>query len=293
MSRIGGHRVTVRSRGRRAAMVGVAAVVLGATLAAGALAASTNFTELATSPEAAGDGPTAVAVADLDGDLDRDLAVANTADDNVTIHRNNGAGNFIEPASSPELTGDQPTSVAAADLDGDGDQDLAVANLFADNVTILRNRGTGNFFQPASSPEAAGDGPFSVTAGDLDGDGDRDLAITNLLGDNVTILRNLGSANFNQAGSSPETVGDGPVSIAAADFDGDTDLDLAVTNQSASTLTILRNTVSANFNEAATSPEVAGISPSSVAADDLDGDGDPDLAVANFSSDNVSILGNQ
>ena len=38
---------------------------------------------------------------------------------------------------------------------------------------------------------------------------------------------------------------------------------------------------------------MAGISPTSVAADDLDGDGDPDLAVANFSSDDVSILGNQ
>jgi FG-GAP-like repeat len=66
---------------------------------------------------------------------------------------------FFEPASSPEAAGDAPQSVAAADLDGDGDQDLAVANLFSDNVTILRNTGSGNFRQPASSPVAAGDVP--------------------------------------------------------------------------------------------------------------------------------------
>ena len=120
MSRIGGHRVSGRSRGRRAGIVGVAAVVLGATLAAGALAASTNFTELATSPEPAGDGPSAVAVADLDGDLDRDLAVANAADDNVTIHRNNGAGNFVErleprdDGRSAHVASPPPTSTATA-----------------------------------------------------------------------------------------------------------------------------------------------------------------------------------
>jgi hypothetical protein len=58
----------------------------------------------------------------------------------VTILRNSGAGNFSQPASSPEVVGDRPLSVAAADLDGDGDPDLALANQLTDNVSILRNR---------------------------------------------------------------------------------------------------------------------------------------------------------
>ena len=61
--------------------------------------------------------------------------------DGLTILRNNGFGNFVEPASSPEPTGNGPRrAVAAADLDGDADLDLAVANSLSDDVTILRNR---------------------------------------------------------------------------------------------------------------------------------------------------------
>ena len=60
----------------------------------------------------------------------------------MTILRNPGAGNFSQPATSPEAVGDNPRSVAAADLDGDADRDLAIANAATDNVTILRNAGS-------------------------------------------------------------------------------------------------------------------------------------------------------
>jgi hypothetical protein len=104
---------------------------------------------------------------------------------------------FFEPASSPEAAGDTPQGVAAADLDGDGDQDLAVANLFSDNVTILKNNGSGNLRETASSPIATGDAPAKVAAVDLDGEGDQDLAVVNQ-SNTVTILRNNGHARFRE-----------------------------------------------------------------------------------------------
>ena len=58
----------------------------------------------------------------------------------MTILRNLGSGNFVQPATSPEAAGQTPTSVFAADLDGDADRDLAIANLNSFDVTILRNR---------------------------------------------------------------------------------------------------------------------------------------------------------
>ena len=135
---------------------------------------------------------------------------------------------LVELSSSPEAVADTPQSIAAADLDGDGDQDGATANFNSDNVTILKNTGAGDFREAASSPEAAGDGPDSIVAADLDGDGDQDLAIANENVPNVTILRNNGRGNFRERSSSPEPAGAVPAQIVAADLDGDGDQDLAV-----------------------------------------------------------------
>ena len=84
-----------------------------------------------------------------------------TSSGQVTVLRNAGTGNFSEPATSPETVGASPSSIAAADFDGDADVDLAVtsADNNTDNVTILRNKGNADFVQPTSSPEDAGLAP--------------------------------------------------------------------------------------------------------------------------------------
>jgi hypothetical protein len=249
---------------------------------------SGKFAQSASSPVAVGDRPYAIVAADLDGDGDQDLAVPNISSDNVTILLNNSSGQFT-PASSPVSVGHNPNHIVAADLDGDGDQDLAVT-IYSDNVTILRNHGSGKFTQSASSPVMVGDNPIAIAAADLDGDGDQDLAVSNVYSHNVTILRNNGSGKFAQSASSPVAVGDRPFAIVAADLDGDGDQDLAVSKVYSHNVTILRNNGSGRFTQPASSPVAVGDKPFAIAAADLDGDGDQDLAVANGSSDNVTIL---
>ena len=129
---------------------------------------------------------------------------------------------------------------------------------------------------------------------DIDGDGDRDLTVTNQGSDDVTVLRNNGSANFNALLSSPEGVGGRPLGQpATADFDGDGDTDLAVSNADDDNISILRNAGGGNFTQPATSPESVGDNPRRQVAADLDGDGDPDLAVANQNGSSVTILRNR
>jgi hypothetical protein len=277
-------------------VVGVVLVLLAS--AGAALAASTNFVEPATSPESVGAAPTSMVATDLDGDGDRDLATANVSGGNVTVLRNNGHANFAEPASSPEDAGSFPDYIASADIDGDLDADLIVSNQESDDLTILRNKGNGNFVEPATSPEPAGDVPVSVAPADLDGDGDVDLAIANAIEsnapDDVTILLNRGTGNFVAAPTSPENAGNKPVSIVAANLDGDGDVDLAVANQQGNNITVFRNNGSANFTEAPGSPETAGSFPQDIIAARLDGDAATDLAVVNqgSSSEDVTILRN-
>ncbi len=323
-------------------LLATAAVVFSVSLVSVALAASNNFAELPSSPETTGNAPQAVVAADLDADGDPDLATANTGAGNVTILRNNGAGNLAEPGSSPAPAGAAPLAAGVADLDGDTDPDLAVANLDSDDVTILRNNGaaaftpaatspdvgdapralvvadldgdldqdiatgnrdsddvtillndgTGEFSEPASSPVPVGPGPVGITAADLDGDTDRDIATSTVAADSVTVLLNDGSGAFTEAPSSPEAVGNGPRAVLAVNVDGDADQDLAVANTGGESLTILRNNGSANFAEPASSPEETGHGPLSIGAADFDDDADPDLAVTNHHSDDMTVLRN-
>ena len=70
-----------------------------------------------------------------------------------------------------------PGNSALADLDADGDQDLAVVSTTTDTVSVLLNNGDGTFAPQTAYPTLAG--PFGIGVGDLDGDGDQDLAVTN------------------------------------------------------------------------------------------------------------------
>ena len=245
-------------------------------------------------------GVSAVTAADLDGDTDPDLAVVFSGGfdpGGVSILRNNGAGSFQEVASSPEAAGDDPAYVAAADLDGDTDRDLAITDKPNNDVKILLNMGSGDFTPAGSSPEAVGTGPLGIVAAQLDGDSDRDLAIANQQSHDVSILLNGGSADFTPAASSPEPANAFfPQTIVAADFNGDGDQDLATANQGDDTLTtdvsVFRNNGSANFTQPATSPETAGARPLDITSADFNLDGRPDLAIANSNTDDVTILRN-
>ena len=232
----------------------------------------------------AGDYPTSVFCADLDGDSDLDLAVANSGSDNVSILKNNGDGTF--QAKVDYGTGDYPSSVFCADLDGDLDLDLALGNQGTNNVSILKNNGDGTFLTKVDYE--AGSHAHSVFCADLDGDCDLDLAVTNHYGDNVSILKNNGDGTFQDRVD--YEVGSYPRFVFCADLDGDLDLDLAVTNTNSDNISILKNNGDGTFQ---TNVDYgAGDGSISVFCADLDGDGDLDLAVANFNSDNISILKN-
>ena len=90
--------------------------------------------------------------------------------------------------------GNSPGSVAVGDFNGDGKQDLAVANANSGNVSILLGDGAGNF--SAATNFGAGLIPYSVAVGDFNGDGKQDLAVANYGSDNVSILLGDGAGNF-------------------------------------------------------------------------------------------------
>jgi hypothetical protein len=239
----------------------------------------------------AGEVPISVFCADLDGDNDIDLAVANSSSNNISILKNNGDGTFY--LDSSYAVGDVPHSVFCADLDGDGDLDLAVANVNWPDisyVSILKNNGDGTFQTKVDYP--TGDVPLSVFCADLDGDADLDLAVTANLSDNVSILKNNGNGTFQAAVN--YGAGSHPVSVFCADLDGDGDRDLALANQvydsDSGNVSILKNNGDGTFQSAVSYVTVPY--PTCVFCADLDGDNDLDLAAVSSNSYNVSLFKN-
>src|SRR5712692_5781895 len=123
---------------------------------------------------------------------------------------------FTQASGSPVGVGNQPVSVAVGNFNGDSFLDLAVANQFSNNVTILLGQGNGQFTPAPGSPVSVGNQPVSVAVGNFNGDSFLDLAVANVGSNNVTILLGNGNGTFTQAPGSPVSVapGNGPVSVA-------------------------------------------------------------------------------
>ena len=268
---------------------------------AGSFAAKVDF--------ATGTNPFSVAIGDLDGDGKPDLAVANYGANTVSVIRNTsssgsiGTGSF---AAKVDFANSGPFSVAIGDLDGDGKPDLAVANVISNNVSVFRNTstsgsiGTGSFAAQVDFATGTNSGPVSVAIGDLDGDGKPDLTVANNGSYTISVFRNTSTSGSIGTGSFAAKVdfvtGTDLQSIAMGDFDGDGKPDLAVANGLSNTVSVFRNiATSGSIGTGSFVPKVdfpTGTDPFSVAMGDLDGDGRPDLAVVNGSSNTVSVLRN-
>jgi hypothetical protein len=196
-----------------------------------------------------------------------------------------GQFKFLPTQSVP--AGPQPGGAAVGDLDGDGDLDLATGIQFPDRVQIMTNDGAGSFSQATVINYPNGSQPEDVLAGDLDGDGDVDLAIILRGLSQVRVALNQGGLVFTDGASG--SIGFNGRGMDMKDMDGDGDLDIAVANRGSNTATVLTNSGSATFTSQ-TLPSAG--EPRAASFGDFDGDGDLDLAVTNNDAFNVRLFQN-
>lgn len=241
-----------------------------------------------------GASPQAVSSGDFDGDGDLDLAVlSGGAVDGSKVHLvlNDGSGAVAEARLIGELadgeTGKEgrALSIAATDLDADGDLDLAVPRVSDDDVVPLVNQGNGEF--SVGKPVATGDSPTDIAAFHFNDDGIPDLGVANEGSNDVSVLVNSRRSGFiNEIRLDFRA---SPQAIDSGDFDGDGDEDLVASSRGETNhIAVLINEGTGVFTKG--NAQSTGTGPVDIAVADLNADGMPDLAVANRDSDDVSVL---
>ncbi len=158
---------------------------------------------------------------------------------------------------------------------------LIIASLFALTASTQAQLS----FDPAVH-YGAGTNPNSITSADFNGDGKKDLALTNLGGNNVSVLFGNGFGSFSTAVS--YSVGATPRCVTSGDFNNDGYADIASSNSFGNNVSILLGSSSGTF--APSINYLAGASPYALISGDFNGDGNADLAVANQTGNNISIL---
>lgn len=251
---------------------------------------------------ATGNSPRSLAISDIDGDGKPELIAASFSSNAVSVFRNTSTSSSISFATRVNFTMASAISVDAGDFDGDNKPDLVAVG--ASTVSVFRNistTGTISSSSFSSKVDLSNANHFGVVIADFDGDSKLDIITSNYTSSSVSIFRNISVSGSITVSSFAPKVDFGTVSapstLAIGDLDGDTKPDIAVLRDNDNYISILRNmcVIGSSITNASFGSRIdfeTEAQPRSIAINDLDLDGKPDLAIANTSSAVVSVFRN-
>src|SRR6476469_5358473 len=247
-----------------------------------------------------GDDLYSVSIGDFNGDGSPDVATANRDSSTTSILLNTTPTGATTPTFAPKVdfpTGTGAVSVSIGDFNGDGSPDVATANR-DNNTSILLNTTPTGATTPTFAPKVdfpTGSLPTSLSIGHFNGEGSPAVAAAHRRNGTTSILLNNTPTGATTPTFAPKV--DFPTgssySVSIGDFNGDGTPDVATANHYSNTTSILLNTTPTGATTPTFAPKVdfpTGTYAVSVSIGDFNGDGKPDVAVANRFNNTTSIL---
>jgi hypothetical protein len=233
--------------------------------------------------------PQTVRIGDLNGDDNPDIAVTQSGVNSIAVFLGNGSGSFGAATNYP--IGANGFGLVVRDFNNDGKQDMIASSGFNQFLSFFAGRGDGTFDSPMviATPQ----NNRNIETGDFNRDGKPDLVVvTNTSSYQMMVLFGNNDGTF-----VPQPLLDftaGPSQIGVADVNNDGKLDLVSSGGASSGFAYAgSSSVRLGIGDGTFGEEfvfASGASPSSVAIDDFDIDGKPDLAIANLRANDVAIL---
>jgi FG-GAP-like repeat/IPT/TIG domain len=242
------------------------------------------------------DNPKFAVITDFDGDGKPDIAVLTYS--SIALLRNTSTSSSISFAPKIDIVFGQvlATSIATADVDGDGKSDIIITADNAENIYIIRNiskPGQLSFAQKVVI--GTGFSPKSVSLADLNNDGRPDMVAFNRGNNSVSTYKNTSTAGVvsfdNRINYQLDLV---PENLALADLDGDARIDISFVNKGQFAYVIKNTSVAGNISFANKVQYDVPYLPSNVTNADMNNDGKTDIITSNFSTaNNFSVLVNK
>lgn len=245
------------------AHIGGAGSLACSLVAANGFVTGTAFTSVG------GGACNSLAMADINFDGKLDIAINDSASQKTYICLGNGLGGFT--VANNLTPGGAPTRLKIADFNNDGKQDIVEVCSIINQVVVFPGLASPNF--GSAQYYASAGTPTDVDVADFDQNGSADIVITNGgLSATVQLFLNAGTGFFAPA-LATTTPGNGLARIAAADFNQDGRVDIAV-GASCNTSSILLGSGNGKFLPGANIATSCNIT--DVLVDDLNHDGRPD-----------------
>ena len=237
-----------------------------------------------------GSMPSYICIADLNRDEIVDIAVVAYGINGISILFGTGNGGFLlGKLVSPGII-TQPLGLAIGDFNVDAQLDLAVVNYLTSDIVIY----LANDVEPFGTVERHDMGnvskPYAIATGDFDADGQSDLVVANYGSDDISVLADYVYRTFYVKLTYSTGIGSAPSSVAIADFNNDTYLDIVVANSGTDSIIIFLGYGNGEFQSASNYSIGIRGNPSAVTTGDFNNDRIPDIAIANYGTSKILVL---